>query len=81
MLRPLLDLEKNDILSYLDNNTLEYKIDSSNKETEYSRNYIRHEILPKFDRLNKNYKKNICKTINYFEYLKQNIDEQVTDFL
>ncbi len=81
ILRPLLDLEKNDILSYLDNNTLEYKIDSSNKETEYSRNYIRHEILPKFDRLNKNYKKNICKTINYFEYLKQNIDEQVTDFL
>lgn len=81
ILRPLLDIEKKDILAYLDENKLPYTIDSTNEETEFTRNYIRHEILPKFERLNSNYKQNINNTINYFEDLKSFIDKEVEKFL
>ncbi|MDD3646569.1 MAG: tRNA lysidine(34) synthetase TilS [Candidatus Gracilibacteria bacterium] len=81
ILRPLLDIEKKDILTYLEKNKLPYTIDSTNEETEFTRNYIRHEILPKFERLNSNYKQNINNIINYFEDLKSFIDEEVKNFL
>jgi len=81
ILRPLLSIEKDDILKYLKDNNLEYKIDNTNFETLYTRNYTRHEIIPKFNRLNKNFKQNISKTLDYFEELKNHIDDEVKSFL
>ena len=81
LLRPLLKLEKSDILSYLEENKLEYKEDLSNLDTQITRNYLRHKIIPKFEKINKNYKKNISSTINYFEDLKNHIDIEVKNFL
>ncbi|QFR39317.1 tRNA lysidine(34) synthetase TilS [Candidatus Gracilibacteria bacterium 28_42_T64] len=81
ILRPLLGITKKEILDYLDSNNLEYKVDSSNAEIEYTRNYIRHEIIPKFSEVNSNYKNNISKTLSYFEELKNSIDEEVKKFL
>ena len=81
ILRPLLKLEKSDILNYLEKNKLEYKEDLSNLDTKITRNYLRHEIIPKFEKINKNYKKNISKTINYFEDLKDHIDSVVEKIL
>lgn len=81
IVRPLLNIEKKDILEYLEKNNLEYKIDKTNEETNYTRNYIRHKIIPKFERLNANYKKNITKTIDYFEEIKKYLDEEVINFL
>jgi len=79
--RPLLNIEKKDILEYLDFNKLKYFIDSSNLENNYTRNYLRNEIIPKFKRVNSNYKKNILKTLKYFEDLKEYIDIEVEKFI
>lgn len=46
IIRPLLTLEKDDILKYLAYNKIEFVEDQSNKELKYQRNIIRHEILP-----------------------------------
>jgi tRNA(Ile)-lysidine synthase len=46
IIRPLLDISKKEILDYLHKNKLTYREDSSNSETHYSRNFIRHEIFP-----------------------------------
>jgi tRNA(Ile)-lysidine synthase len=81
ILRPLLDIEKKEILEYLDKNKLKYFIDSSNLENKYSRNYLRNEIIPRFSKINSKFKKNISKTISYFEDLKNYIDEEVKGFL
>jgi len=81
ILRPLLSIEKDNILKYLEDNNLEYKIDNTNFETKYTRNYTRHEIIPKFNRLNKNFKQNISNTLGYFEELKNHIDDEVKSFL
>jgi tRNA(Ile)-lysidine synthase len=59
ILRPLLQLEKSEILEYLKLNNLEYKLDITNNDTDITRNYLRHEIIPKFNQINTQYKKNI----------------------
>lgn len=81
ILRPLINLEKNDILDYLDKNNLKYFIDETNFDTNITRNFLRHEILENFKKINKNYKKNISNLIEYFDEIKTHIDCQVLDFL
>lgn len=46
LIRPLYDLNRDDILTYLELNQLQYMIDASNKSRKYTRNRIRHRILP-----------------------------------
>lgn len=46
IIRPLLELTRNDILGYLEDQNLSYCIDHSNKSPEFTRNVIRHKILP-----------------------------------
>lgn len=81
ILRPLLNIEKSEILEYLEKNNLSFFIDSSNLENNYTRNYLRNEIIPKFEKVNSNFKKNILKTMIYFEELKNYIDLEIKDFL
>ena len=65
ILRPLLWITKTEILEYLEKNDLEYKIDKTNFENDFTRNKIRNIILPNFSEINKNYKKNISNFMNY----------------
>jgi tRNA(Ile)-lysidine synthase len=81
ILRPLLNLEKNKILEYLERNKLEYKIDSSNFDTNLTRNNLRHNIIPQFEKINSNYKQNINNLSSYLEEVKEFIDNEVTKFL
>ena len=50
--RPLLNISKAQILNYLIENNIEFKIDSSNENIKYKRNLIRKEILPLFEKIN-----------------------------
>ena len=81
ILRPLLNLEKSEILDYLEKNKLKYFVDSSNLDINITRNYLRHKIIPKFSNLNKNYKLNLSNLLNYFEDIKSHIDKEVKKFL
>lgn len=81
ILRPLLNLEKNDILKYLDENNLKYNIDKTNFDNDITRNHLRNEIIPKFYKLNSKFKQNIWETLKYFEDLKSYIDNDVNNFL
>ena len=81
ILRPLINIEKKEILNYLNENKLEYKIDESNFDTDISRNKLRHDIIPQFEKINSNYKSNISNLISYFEEIKEFLDKQVADFL
>lgn len=50
IVRPLLCLERHEIESYLDERGLAYRTDSTNLEDGYTRNRIRHHILPYAER-------------------------------
>ena len=54
IIRPLLSLRKNEILAALDDKGQDYVYDSTNTSDDYTRNYIRHNILPHVYALNEN---------------------------
>lgn len=81
ILRPLLNITKKEVLNYLEENNLEYKQDLTNFDTEITRNYLRHEIIPKFEKVNSNYKTNINNLISYLEEVKNHIDNGIQNWL
>ena len=81
VLRPLLNLEKSQILKYLDENNLEYRIDKTNFDNDITRNLFRNEIIPKFYKVNSQFKNNIKNTLDYFEELKNHIDKEAFENL
>ncbi len=52
LIRPFLTTTKSEIEQYAAENTVPYLDDASNKKTEYSRNYIRHEVIPIIEKIN-----------------------------
>jgi tRNA(Ile)-lysidine synthase len=52
ILRPLIYLSKDEIFSLCRENNIEYVTDSTNADTDYTRNYIRHKIVPIMRELN-----------------------------
>jgi len=46
IIRPLLFATRNEIETYCNNNNINYREDSSNIETKYTRNKIRHNVIP-----------------------------------
>lgn len=54
IIRPLLFAEQNEIKSYCEKNNISYRIDKSNLDTNFVRNKIRHEIIPRLKEINPN---------------------------
>lgn len=46
IIRPLIDTKRIEIDDYINLNNLPYRVDESNSDTTYSRNKIRHELIP-----------------------------------
>ncbi len=61
LIRPLISLQKSDIVGYCEENGVKYIFDSTNDDTAYTRNFIRHELLPPMRRLNPSLASAICR--------------------
>ena len=48
IIRPLIDVSRAEIIDYIKENSLEFVTDSTNTETEYTRNKVRHNVIPRF---------------------------------
>ena len=64
IIRPLLFASRNVIVEYLNKNNFEYREDSSNSTVKYSRNLIRHEIIPLFEKINPSFRETIIENIS-----------------
>lgn len=53
IIRPLLEWSREDILSWVKNDGVEFREDSSNTDSKYTRNRIRHEVLPLLEDIRK----------------------------
>ena len=60
-IRPIIEIDREEIEKYCEENKLEPKIDESNSENIYSRNKVRNEMIPY---IKKEFNQNIIKTIN-----------------
>ncbi|MBR1622495.1 MAG: tRNA lysidine(34) synthetase TilS, partial [Pseudobutyrivibrio sp.] len=52
VIRPLLEVSKKDILSFLGENEVAYCVDITNSQVDYDRNRIRHNIMPELTQIN-----------------------------
>lgn len=52
IIRPLLCVERQDIERYLKEQGLDYCVDKTNDEIKYSRNLIRHHVIPELNKIN-----------------------------
>lgn len=52
VVRPLLKVSRKQIMEYIAEFELQYRIDATNLETIYTRNKVRHDIIPQFEKLN-----------------------------
>jgi len=62
IIRPLLNIKKDEIKEYLKKNCLKYKIDKSNFSLKFLRNRIRNETFPLLEKINPKIKEQLAKT-------------------
>ncbi|MFC6997742.1 tRNA lysidine(34) synthetase TilS [Rufibacter roseus] len=63
LIRPLLCLAKDDLYDWLTSKRLAWREDSSNESRKYSRNLIRHEVIPHLKELNPNLDQTFTQTL------------------
>ena len=71
IIRPMLNIEKKDIVKYLDENNIKYNIDKTNLTNDYTRNKIRNELIKNIE---DEYNPSIVKSINR---MAKNISEDI----
>lgn len=63
IIRPLIEVTSAEIREYLDSNSINYCVDSTNSDNAYSRNFIRNVLIPHFSKLNPEFQANAAKLI------------------
>ncbi len=85
LIRPILFLQKEEIMDILAENRLGWREDSSNSSTKYKRNFVRHEVLPLLKELNPNIEETIQKNaekITLIEsWLKDELENWKKEFI
>ena len=83
--RPLLNELKADLEQYADKNDLKYYVDSTNFDTDYTRNNIRHNIIPLLNDVNAASFDNLINFSSYYQNinteLKNNVLEVKDDYV
>ena len=79
IIRPLLHFSKEEIYDFAKENNIDYREDLSNKKSDYLRNKIRNEVVPKLLETNDHFLENFKKSLSYLiqtkDFVKQQIEE------
>jgi tRNA(Ile)-lysidine synthase len=62
LVRPFLDIYRTQILRYLEDHNLPWREDPTNQDLHYTRNWLRHEILPRLATFNPNIQPSLNRT-------------------
>ncbi|MDD5626780.1 MAG: tRNA lysidine(34) synthetase TilS [Patescibacteria group bacterium] len=82
LIRPLLECGRGEILGYLKENRLAYRNDSSNFDLKYTRNKIRHKLLPLLKKeYNPQIRKNLLKLGEVSRAAEEYISEEAKNFI
>lgn len=77
IIRPLINTSRKEITEYGIENKVEYREDSSNREDKYTRNKIRHKLLPLLESINPGIENTIIENIRRFEFTEHAFLEQI----
>ncbi|WP_159479289.1 tRNA lysidine(34) synthetase TilS [Chryseobacterium sp. 18068] len=77
ILRPLLNFSKDEIYQFAKENDIIFREDLSNKKSDYLRNKIRNEIVPKLSETNDQFLENFRKSISFLNQTKDFVHDQI----
>jgi len=81
IIRPLMNIKKEDIIDYAKEHKIEYFEDSSNREDIYTRNRFRNSIIPLLREENPNLDRKIIQLAEYIDSADELIEEIKNTFL
>jgi tRNA(Ile)-lysidine synthase len=71
LLRPLINMDKKEILASLKKRKIKYRIDKSNSDTKFSRNLLRQKVIPLLRKINPNFSDTFCGNL---ENIREAVD-------
>ncbi|MEJ5304576.1 MAG: tRNA lysidine(34) synthetase TilS [Ignavibacteria bacterium] len=80
IIRPLMGLTKEEILDFLKEENIPFRIDTTNFEEDYSRNFIRNKVIPLLLELNPNLYETLSYTSDLLRLLEKYIQTEETKF-
>ncbi|MDP2806483.1 MAG: tRNA lysidine(34) synthetase TilS [Gallionellaceae bacterium] len=75
VLRPLLDIQRSELLEYAEQNSLQWIEDESNADERYSRNFLRHQILPLLEQKFPAYRQTLARSTSHFAEASELLDD------
>jgi tRNA(Ile)-lysidine synthase len=75
--RPMLFMDRDEVVKAVMQNNLAYVEDSSNASVKYARNKIRHEVIPILKELNPNLEKTFDRNLRHFRELEQLLQQRL----
>lgn len=81
IIRPILCLNRGEVEQYLEEKNLDYCIDKSNLTDDYTRNQIRHHIIPKMEQMNQKAIEHMNDTASKLEQVEIYLMKQVAAIL
>ncbi len=72
LIRPLLDIEKKDLIEFLDKNKISFCLDKTNQDTAFSRNRVRHRLLCL---LESDFNPNIKRSLSNLQLISRDIQD------
>jgi tRNA(Ile)-lysidine synthase len=79
LIRPLLFASRKSIIDYSNLNKIDYREDRSNSETKYTRNKIRHVIIPQFREINPSFETTIIETAERLNEINEIISGHISE--
>jgi tRNA(Ile)-lysidine synthase len=80
IVRPLLNITRNEIHDFATVNKIEWREDKSNTSTKYFRNKIRHQVIPVLKELNPSLMQSFDKTLENLKGSQQIINDGIAEF-
>lgn len=75
LLRPLLDVSRAELLAYAQAHGLQWVEDPSNQQTQFSRNYLRHAVLPAITARWPQVRRSLARTAGHLAEARELLDE------
>ncbi|MCD7935938.1 MAG: tRNA lysidine(34) synthetase TilS [Tannerellaceae bacterium] len=79
VVRPLLDCSREELIAWLAKEQLPFVTDSTNLSTDYKRNFIRHELIASFEKLNPSFRTTLARSAGYFSALEDMYDYMLAE--
>ncbi len=80
LIRPMLDVSKQDVMEFLAAKGLPYSLDTTNLEPDFTRNSMRQQLLPAIERVFPGYKKAVTQLIRKMQYTRDYLYDSLPDY-